>query len=116
MVRGTWILFWAVAIITIISVIFAADAAEAVSHDTWKKWQPVASCESGKRWAYNGSSGYDGGLQFSPSTWTAQTRGVKWAPAFAWQATAHQQVVIAEKLRRRHGLGQWPHCGKLYGS
>ena len=39
-------------------------------------WVALANCESGGRWHYNGSSGFDGGLQFHPSTWAAYAPGL----------------------------------------
>lgn len=80
-------------------------------------WNDVAFCESTLRWDYNGPSGYDGGLQFSPATWRAYGGG-EYAP-YAWQAWSEQQVAIAERvLRYGHGphapqgKGAWPHCGR----
>jgi Transglycosylase-like domain len=71
-------------------------------------WLRVASCESGQRWDYNGSSGFDGGLQFLPSTWLGYGGG-KYAP-YAYQATAMQQISIASHM----SLSHWPVCGARY--
>ena len=38
------------------------------------EWDQVASCESGGNWAINTGNGYQGGLQFSPSTWSGPRR------------------------------------------
>lgn len=76
-------------------------------------WDRLAECESGGNWSYNGSSGYDGGLQFLPSTWT----GVKPSgyPDYAWQATREQQIAAAEILLQSSGWGAWPSCSAQLG-
>jgi hypothetical protein len=71
-------------------------------------WDRVASCESGGNWSYNGSSGFDGGLQFLPSTWLGNGGG-RYAP-FAYMASRIQQISIASTM----DLGQWPVCGSRY--
>jgi hypothetical protein len=76
-------------------------------------WLDLAECESNHRWAYNGSSGYDGGLQFSPATWRA-VDGVEFAE-FAWQATPVEQVLVAERLLEVQGWGAWPACSRKLG-
>ena len=38
------------------------------------EWDQVARCESGGNWAINTGNGYQGGLQFSPGTWTVARR------------------------------------------
>jgi Transglycosylase-like domain len=77
-------------------------------------WYGVAQCESGQRWNYNGPSGFDGGLQFLPSTWTAVMRmsGYHFS-SYAWQATAAQQIAAAEYLigpAHANPWTQWPVC------
>ncbi len=72
-------------------------------------WYAIAQCESGGRWTYNGSSGFDGGLQFLPTTWTALHMGY----AYAWEAPAAVQIAAAEKLLAEvggRGWTQWPIC------
>lgn len=72
-------------------------------------WYRVARCEStGPNWSYNGSSGFDGGLQFVPSTWTSYG-GSRYAP-YAYQATPMQQISIASHM----SLSHWPICGSKY--
>lgn len=80
-------------------------------------WDAIAQCESGGRWHYNGSSGYDGGLQFLPSTWTAVMRasGYRFA-SYAWQATRVQQIAAAQYLIGPMGADpwtQWPYCWRF---
>lgn len=79
-------------------------------------WDQVAYCESTWRWSYDGPSGFDGGVQFSTSTWRA-FGGSEYAP-YAYQATPEQQIDIAERVafhghgnNRAQGRGAWPHCG-----
>lgn len=60
-------------------------------------------------WHYNGPSGFDGGLQFSPSTWLA-AGGAVYAPV-AYQATPDEQMSVAEHLIYDMGAlysHQWP--------
>lgn len=76
-------------------------------------WGRLAGCESGHRWDYNGSSGYDGGLQFLPSTWTANGGGE--FAQYAWQASALEQMIIAERVLDRQGWGAWPTCARKLG-
>lgn len=108
------------------------------------QWLQVAQCETGHqqyrvtlrsvraiRWRYNGSSGYDGALQFKPSTWTSNVgripsrqltrfqRKQRAAGRYhhAWSAPPAVQTLAAEVLRKRpdsSGLGNWPHCGAWF--
>jgi hypothetical protein len=74
-------------------------------------WDDLARCESGEQWDYNGPSGYDGGLQFAPSTWRAMDPPT----AYAWQATREQQITVAERLLDVQGWGAWPGCSSKLG-
>ncbi|WP_142386948.1 transglycosylase family protein, partial [Mycobacterium hubeiense] len=73
------------------------------------EWDQVARCESGGNWAINTGNGYHGGLQFSPSTWTAHGGG-EFAPA-AHLATKEEQIAVAERVLATQGKGAWPSCG-----
>lgn len=73
-------------------------------------WMRVADCESSFRWRLNGT--FDGGLQFSPTTW--RSVDTKHRYSYAYQAPPWFQVAMAEKLRKRDGIGQWPHCGSKF--
>ncbi|MGI9016981.1 MAG: transglycosylase family protein [Euzebya sp.] len=80
-------------------------------------WDNLAFCESTWRWSYNGPNGFDGGVQFTPSTWRA-FGGAEYA-GYAWQATPEQQIDIAERVAFHghgsnppQGRGAWPHCGQ----
>ena len=88
----------------------AAAAAEAASEapapvvSDGINWDAIAECESGQNWSYNGPSGYDGGLQFLPSTWISAGGG-QYAP-YAYMATREQQIAVASTL----SLSNWPGC------
>ena len=74
------------------------------------EWDQVARCESSGNWAINTGNGYQGGLQFSPGTWSGHGGG-QFAPA-ANMATREQQIAIAEKVLAAQGRGAWPVCGR----
>ena len=84
------------------------DAASAAERVTRASYLALADCESGDRkngvpvagtarWDINDDSGFDGGVQFDPDTWTSITRG-EGLPQFAYQATPDQQIAMADKL------------------
>ncbi|WP_123023478.1 transglycosylase family protein [Mycolicibacterium stellerae] len=74
------------------------------------EWDKVASCESGGNWAINTGNGYQGGLQFSPGTWTSHGGG-EYAPS-AHMATKEEQIAVAERVLGTQGRGAWPVCGR----
>ncbi|MGB3481324.1 MAG: transglycosylase family protein, partial [Mycobacterium sp.] len=79
------------------------------------EWDTVASCESGGNWAINTGNGYQGGLQFAPSTWSGHGGG-EFAPS-AHLATKEEQIAVAERVLASQGKGAWPVCGRgLSGS
>lgn len=84
-------------------------------------WLAIADCESGNgdgqppytaSWSYNGL--YDGGLQFSPSTWLAAGGG-QYAP-YAYLATPAEQIATAARWASLTGCiwcpSGWPGCGR----
>ena len=73
------------------------------------EWDKVASCESGGNWAINTGNGYQGGLQFAPSTWRSHGGG-EYAPS-AHLATKEEQIAVAERVLGSQGRGAWPTCG-----
>jgi len=89
----------------------APPPAPAPAPTSGANWDGLAQCESGGNWSYNGPSGYDGGLQFHPSTWRAYG-GEQYAP-YAWGATRAQQIAIAEKVLASQGRGAWPGCSNI---
>ncbi|ORA80822.1 resuscitation-promoting factor RpfA [Mycolicibacter kumamotonensis] len=88
------------------SLALAGHAAAATDDE----WDRVAGCESGNNWGINTGNGYQGGLQFSPSTWSAHGGG-KYAPS-AHLASREQQIAIAEHVLATQGRGAWPVCGR----
>jgi hypothetical protein len=94
------------------------------SHSGSINWLAIADCESGDHdgqppytadWTINGT--FDGGLQFSPSTWISAGGG-RYA-AFAYQATPTEQIATAQAWTAKLGgdywsPGGWPYCGR-YG-
>lgn len=69
-------------------------------------WLSTAQKESGGNWSIDTGNGYQGGLQFSPSSWQA-AGGTQYAPS-ANLATPFQQALTAENLLRLQGPGAWP--------
>lgn len=88
----------------------AAAAAPAVGQGIWDQ---LAGCESGGDWAYNGGSGFDGGLQFHPDTWSSYR--LPGYPAYAYQATREQQIAVAQRVLASSGWGAWPACSAKLG-
>jgi hypothetical protein len=73
-------------------------------------WLRLASCESGAAWDYNGSSGFDGGLQFEPGTWSSYRR--RGEPVYAYQALPAVQVAVARRVLAAQGWSAWPACSR----
>lgn len=76
-------------------------------------WDTLAQCESTSNWSINTGNGYHGGLQFAPSTWSSfKPDGY---PAFAYQASRYQQIVVAEFVLAAQGWTAWPSCSAKWG-
>lgn len=88
----------------------AAPAANAAPDSDWDR---LAQCESGGNWQINTGNGYQGGLQFSPSTWSGHGGG-EFAPS-ADQASREEQIVVAERVLAAQGWGAWPSCSAQLG-
>lgn len=73
-------------------------------------WDAIAQCESGGNWAINTGNGYQGGVQFAPSTWTGYG-GREFAP-LAHLASKDQQIVVADRVLHGQGIHAWPVCGR----
>ena len=73
-------------------------------------WEKVAALESGGDWAIDTGNGYQGGLQFAPSTWTGHG-GAEFAPT-ANKATPAQQMEVANRVLAGQGWGAWPTTSK----
>jgi LysM repeat protein len=84
-----------------------AAPASAASTSTW---DAIAACESGGNWSINTGNGYYGGLQFSPSTWSAFG-----GSGSAANASKSQQIAVAEKVLATQGWGAWPACSAKLG-
>ncbi len=91
--------------------IVLAAPAQAASDATW---DALAECESGGDWGINTGNGYQGGVQFSPSTWKAYG-GTEYAPR-ADLATREEQIAVAERTLAGQGWGAWPACSKKIGA
>ncbi|MCU1684471.1 MAG: transglycosylase-like domain protein [Amycolatopsis sp.] len=74
-------------------------------------WDAIAQCESGGNWAINTGNGYQGGLQFTASTWKAYG-----GSGSASSASREQQIAVAERVMAAQGPGAWPVCSKHAGS
>lgn len=73
-------------------------------------WDTLAQCESGGNWATNTGNGYAGGLQFSPSTWSAFG-----GSGSASNASKGEQIQVAERVLAEQGWGAWPSCSASTG-
>lgn len=80
---------------------------------TDSEWDQLAQCESGGNWAINTGNGFQGGLQFTPSTWKAHG-GQQFAPS-ANLASREEQIVVAERVLASQGWGAWPACSARLG-
>lgn len=109
-VRGA-VALGAVAAAPVLGVALTSTTAHAAgSHD----WNRIAQCESGGKWSTDTGNGYSGGLQFSPSTWSAYG-GDKYAPSAA-QASKSEQIAVASKVQQAQGWNAWPNCSKKAGA
>lgn len=88
--------------------------AAAAAGATAAQWQRVAACESSGNWAADTGNGYYGGLQISLSTWDAYG-GSGYAPS-PDEATAAEQMAIANRILAGQGWGAWPVCSRDAGA
>lgn len=75
-------------------------------------WDRLAQCEAGGNWHINAY--HDGGLQFHPSTWSAYKPAGY--PAFAYQASREQQIVVGQRVLASQGWRAWPTCSRIIGA
>ena len=80
----------------------AQQAAEKASRDSI--WDRIAACETQGNWSMQGPS-FSGGVGFANSTWSS-FGGNEFAPN-AGQATREDQIIVAERVRARVGMGAW---------
>jgi nucleoid-associated protein YgaU len=94
---------------TVVAGIGAASSASAAG----SVWDRVAACESGGNWSINTGNGYNGGLQFSSSTWRAYGGGQYASRADL--ATKSEQISVAQRVLSSQGPGAWPVCSVRAG-
>ena len=87
----------------------AAQQAETTARDSI--WDRIAACETQGNWSMRGPS-FSGGVGFANSTWSS-FGGTEFAPN-AGDATREQQIIVAECVRARVGMGAWG-CAKRLG-
>jgi LysM repeat protein len=87
----------------------ASASASAPASSGGANWSAIAACESGGNWSANTGNGFYGGLQFTQQTWLAYGGG-QYASS-ANQATAAQQIAVAQRVLAGQGIGAWPVCG-----
>jgi hypothetical protein len=88
-------------------------------------WDRLADCESGE-WVDGGKSfvpwsakwddrsgGYQGGLQFAPSTW--DNHKPDGYPDEAYLASKSQQIKVGEIVQADEGWDAWPVCSRKVG-
>jgi murein DD-endopeptidase MepM/ murein hydrolase activator NlpD len=90
-----------------------AEAAAAANAPVDGIWDALSLCEAGGRWAYDGSSGFDGGLQFHPATWSAYR--LPGYPEYAWRASRTEQIAVARRVLAEQGWEAWPVCSRRLG-
>jgi len=77
-------------------------------------WDRVAQCESGGNWGISTGNGFQGGLQFTQSTW--RSFGGSQFASTANRASREEQIVIAEKVLAGQGWNAWPVCSRKAGA
>jgi LysM repeat protein len=87
------------------TVLLAAPAAHAETD-----WDALARCESGGDWTINTGNGFSGGLQFTPSTWSAFG-----GSGNAEDASRSEQIAVAERVKAAQGMNAWPTCSRSTG-
>lgn len=87
-----------------------AVAVAAVPASAASTWDKLAQCESSGNWSINTGNGYQGGLQFSQSTWKAYG-----GTGQASQASKAEQIRVATKVQQSQGWGAWPACSAKLG-
>lgn len=82
-------------------------------------WQALAECESSGHWDYGApgrytdGDGYEGGLNFAPTTWTSFAPANY--PTHAYSATVAQQIAVARRVLAVQGWAAWPACSSKLG-
>ena len=111
------LIVFALALLITAAGLFATIPSARAHGDGWRendysRWTCLSHYESTHRWSYNGPSGYDGGLQFHPTTWRQYTGSS--APDYAWQASREFQIKVAKRVawygfykHEPQGMGAW---------
>ncbi len=73
-------------------------------------WDSVAACESGGNWGINTGNGYYGGLQIHPGTWNTYASQAGVSASLPHQASADEQIQVAELILDNQGWGAWGSC------
>jgi murein DD-endopeptidase MepM/ murein hydrolase activator NlpD len=82
---------------------------------TGSVWDCIAHYEGSPpgNWATNTGNGYEGGLQITPGNWVTYG-GLAYAP-HAYDASAKDQIAVAERILAAQGWGAWPVSSKACG-
>lgn len=83
--------------------------APVIVQDT-SEWDKLAMCEASGNWGIDTGNGFQGGLQFLPSTWN-EYGGGEFAPA-ANQASREEQIIVGSRVLEGQGPGAWPVCSQ----
>ncbi|MDT8911136.1 transglycosylase family protein [Amycolatopsis sp. PS_44_ISF1] len=100
-----------IARVAVAGIAVGAPLAIAATPASATNWDAIAQCESGGNWSTSTGNGFNGGLQFTPSTWKAYG-----GTGSAQNASREQQIAVAERVLQGQGIGAWPVCGKHGGS
>lgn len=99
------------------TVISAVPIVEAKANITFygtkydPRWDKIAECETAGNWHAQGPT-YQGGLGIFAQTWKG-FGGYEFATN-AGDATKEEQIIVAERIRAKHGFRAWG-CGKKLG-
>ncbi len=99
---------------TVISVVPLIAATPNITYYGTKadpRWDKIAQCETGGNWRAQGPT-YQGGLGIYFGTWKGF--GGRDFANNAGDATREEQIIVAERIRARHGFRAWG-CGKTLG-
>ncbi len=99
---------------TVISVVPLIAATPNITYYGTKadpRWDKIAQCETGGNWRAQGPT-YQGGLGIYFGTWKGF--GGRDFADNAGDATREEQIIVAERIRARHGFRAWG-CGKTLG-
>ncbi len=80
------------------------------SPSTSSDWNSVAYCESSGNWGINTGNGYYGGLQINESNWNNYAPGLGITADLPNQASADEQILVAEQILAAQGWGAWGNC------